>query len=232
MSKQPILILVALPDTPTNVLNIFSQGPVWQLLETPGSLRYAGWNLETRDTARIVEGNYLEVRDEGKKVIQLYESGVLLVRAEATGSFLSWGSNEKDQLQTLNPLAIVEFTYSFVKLYAEILAHCQPRPIACSFRIRFENATSPQTLQLYEGTTLQIWQQGAMRKFQATADVMDKNLSVATELLIGDPSMIACKLLEMIYLWFGIPVSNVPYIIESGGIRRVDVALIENIGRN
>jgi hypothetical protein len=41
------------------------------LLENPGSLRYAGWDLETRDTARIVKGEYLEVSLGDLKTIQL-----------------------------------------------------------------------------------------------------------------------------------------------------------------
>ena len=74
------------------VKNLFDAGSVKALLENPGSLRYAGWDLETRDTARIVKGEYLEVSLGDLKTIQLYEDGMLLARAKADEEFLAWGS--------------------------------------------------------------------------------------------------------------------------------------------
>src|SRR2546426_470349 len=141
MIKTPVFVYAAIPTSRTKFVDLFSDGPAKKLLEKPGGVRHSGWDLQTLDAARIVEGEYLEVRNGDRKVVDLYETGVLLVRAAATDDLLAWGSAEShpDTLR-LNPLAVIEFTYSFVELYRKFIEILSPQPALVTLRLQIENA--------------------------------------------------------------------------------------------
>src|SRR5688572_10585314 len=113
MSKVPLFVYVARPTTKVHLRGLFERGSLKDLLEKPGSLRYAGWNLETQEQARIVKGEYLEVAVGDWKTLQLYEDGMLLAKVKADADFLAWGSRSDEGFEKrprLNPLALIEFT--------------------------------------------------------------------------------------------------------------------------
>ena len=87
-------------------------------------------------------GELLEVAAGDLKTIQLSEDGMLLVRAKADGDLLAWGrrgSEAFEQKPRLNPLAVIEFTYSFVEFYGRVLRHCQPDVVGlASSKFQFE----------------------------------------------------------------------------------------------
>ena len=75
MSSTPTFVYTARPTTRVRLRGIFAQGPLKELIENPGTLRYAGWNMETQGQSRIVKGEYLEVAVGERKTNQLYEDG-------------------------------------------------------------------------------------------------------------------------------------------------------------
>src|SRR5688572_29821668 len=128
MSSNSVFVYIARPTTKVRLRGLFDGGPLKQLLERPGALRDTGWTMETLDHAKIIRGEYLEVALGDRLTVQLYEDGMLLAKAKADADFLAWGSgrlNVEDKPR-MNPLALVEFTHSFVNVYRRVLEHCDP----------------------------------------------------------------------------------------------------------
>jgi len=142
MTENPTFIYAMTPRGDSSFKNFFETGPVMELLENPGELRYAGWDLKTRDRARIVKGEYLEVKSGERKLIRLYEDGSLIVRAGAGADFLGWGRGDAEfgQKPRLNPVAVIEFTYNFANLCGRLVKLLEPIPKAVVLRIDIRNA--------------------------------------------------------------------------------------------
>ena len=138
-----------LPAAPQDIyvddLRVTRARCVWNLLviERPRTLRDKGWGMETQQEARIVKGQYLEIVLGDWKTIQLYEDGMLLAKVRADDDFLAWGSRDGEGFEKhprLNPLALVEFTYSFVDVFSGVIAHAEPQPTACVLEVNIHNA--------------------------------------------------------------------------------------------
>jgi hypothetical protein len=233
MTQNPTLIYAAIPLSPTKVRDLFSSGAVRELLEKPGELRYAGWDLQTRDSARIVEGEYLEVKSGSRKVLDLHENGAFLVRADATESFLAWGTGEQNPKIRLNPLAISEFTYSFVYFYSRLLKHLEPTPTSISIRFQIENAKGerPLTLGPHGVGSYAFQLHSTENQHEAPAEKVQKDITVSNTDFEAQPERLAYQLVERLYLWFGLGTDKIPYTKEKEGVRMLDVDLIAAGGK-
>src|SRR2546425_9877749 len=96
--SSPVYLISATPLEPSMLKNFFdsTRGSLMDALSNPPGFRYAGWDLQTLDRARIVDGEYLEVSNGDRKRIQLYEDGTLLAKASAGPDFLAWGRDSPD----------------------------------------------------------------------------------------------------------------------------------------
>jgi hypothetical protein len=235
MANPAVFVYIARPDTRVRVKNLFDAGSVKALLENPGSLRYAGWDLETRDTARIVKGEYLEVSLGDLKTIQLYEDGMLLARAKADEEFLAWGSRSGEGFEKrprMNPLALVEVTYSFVDLYRRVLEHCDPLPETCSLQVRFHNTVrSEERLYLNPYGLETVAHMTDMTRYRAPDDNGEIQVTVPTSVLRTNAPRAAYLLVERIYLWFGVPTNQIPYVSGADSDRVVDVDTLRRGGK-
>jgi len=79
--------------------------------------------MSTGDQARTVKGEYLEIGYPDWKMIRVYQDGPVILRAAADHELLCWGREEPQFLERprVNPVALVELTYSFVKLCSDLL---------------------------------------------------------------------------------------------------------------
>ena len=226
---KPIFVYAAVPAPATKVIDLFSDSPVRSLLEKPGGLRYAGWDLQTLDSARIVEGEYLQVRNGDRKVINLYKNGVLLVRADATDDLLAWGGSESHPgILRLNPLAVVEFSYSFVQFYVRLLQYLSPRPSFVTLRLQIENAKGDQTLYMFPyGVNAMGWKYPLDHdRHPAPSERLERESMIGAEQLASQPAVCAYWLVEEIYAWFGLRIEEIPYVKTQDGVRMIDVEAI------
>lgn len=235
MTTKPVFVFAAIPTPSTTFADLFSEGSVKGLLEKPGGLRQNGWDLQTLDSARIVEGEYLQVRDGDRKIINLYEHGTLLVRADATDDLLAWGSSQThpDTLR-LNPLALLEFTYSFVALYTKLIEYMASKPSVVTLRVQLENALGAQVLYMFPyGVGATNWLHPMRQdRHPAPSERFQRVLIVGTEVLIHAPAEIAYQIVERIYTWFGLTIEQIPYVKTDNGARVIDVHLIASGGKN
>jgi hypothetical protein len=232
MNKDnPAFLYAMVPLEITAFKDFFDAGSIRKLLENPGQLRYAGWDLTTSGQARIVKGEYLEIRSAERKILRLFEDGSFIVRVSAGEDFLSWGQNETNFKQSprLNPLAIVEFTLHFVKLCAELVGHLHPIPTTVELKVEIRNALFEST-GLYLNPHSVIHQAFAfdMDRHYAPEPSMRKEIRVSTEDLRAWPAAKAFSLAEKIYTWFGLAPNQIPYVSNKDDVRFIDEELIRN----
>ena len=233
MIDQPVFIFAAIPKERTRFKDFFADGPVKTLLEKPGELRYAGWDLQTLDQARIVKGEYLEVRNGDRKILDLYEDGTFLARALATDDFLGHGSPEKAIPNIrVNSLALIEFSYSFVRFYAQAIEFLEPKPTQVVFGITLENAKSDTPLyMLAYGVNSSEWS-APTKEYPAPEGSMKRQVDVSTSDLQSQPERIAYVLVEKVYTWFGLAPDKIPYVTSRDGNRMLDIAAIVKGGKS
>jgi len=225
----PTYVMSAIPLATTRFPDLFESGHdsimVW--LERPGAFRRSGWDLATGDQARIVGGQYLEVASGSEKLIHLYEDGTLLLKA-AADSFLAWPLDPEEfkQRPRLNTLGIIELTAAFVHFYKRLIPRLQRDPGRVRFRIEMVDAS-------VEGKKLYVvpypvrsfgWQsQWDDEKYPIAEDHMRKDVEATTNEVQQDPDHVAYRLVERLFLFFGVPIDMIPYVKQEE-VKRIDVA--------
>jgi hypothetical protein len=232
---SPVFVYAMVPAARTSFKSFFDTGSLGKLLENPGQLRYAGWDLTTLGETRIVKGEYLEIKSAERKLLRLYEDGSFIVRVSAGEDFLSWGQNEEGFRRSprLNPLAIVEFTLNFVRLCAELVGYLHQVPEAVELKVEIRNAFLKEA-KLYLNPYSIVHQQFAFNidPHNAPEPSMHREIRVSTQDLRSWPAASAFSLVEKIYTWFGLAPNQVPYVSNKDGIRFIDEELIKNARSN
>src|SRR5260370_39723392 len=95
-SDGPTFLYSMTPSDRTSYQRFFELGRIKTVLENPGQLRPSGWELITRDPARIIDGKYVEVISGERKRIPLSDDGSLFVGVAADEAFLGWGQNTQN----------------------------------------------------------------------------------------------------------------------------------------
>jgi hypothetical protein len=220
------------PDEQTSFKNFFATGPIHELLEKPGQLRYSGWDLNTQDRVRIVKGEYLEVKASTRKSLQLYEDGSLIVRVSAGPDYLSWGQDEDvfENNPRLNPLALVEFTLNFTILCSRLVPHLAPRPQTISMLLEIQNAFLQNGKKLYLGAgRLSRMGFNSGERRDAPAPTVRRDIRETTADVEQRHAEVAYRLVAKIYNWFGHPNNNIPYVsTRANGSAFIDADQIIN----
>lgn len=221
MSQQRALILTAYPKQASELKTIFSttSESIRKYLEHPPVLRYAGWDLETLDQARIIRGEMIRVANGDRKVMDLYRDGTLIFGVLANGKFLAWGRTE-DQPK-INSIAVVELVYSFINFYNLVLQDFGKMPNEITVRVDFSNmhlGEIKSSLAPYHS------QSPAQMTDSHTKDAPDNNYTILKEFKTDgfNIGVVAFELLKEIYLWFGFEEDKIPYIKTEKGIKTVD----------
>jgi hypothetical protein len=220
------------PEGNPSFKNFFETGPIKELLEHPGELRYAGWDLNTRAQARIVRGEFLEVKSGGRKLIRLYEDGTLIAKVVADHTFLGWahGEGEFEDHPRLNPVALLEFTFNFLNLAQQFFRLLDNPPRSVGLRVEIRNAflRSSELYVIPYGTGTYEWLFDDDR-YKAPENSMVREITVSAEELTSRPEFAAYTLAERIYTWFGVPSEKIPYASIEDGRKFIDVVKIKNV---
>lgn len=221
------------PVSPTVLEHFYESEKIRSLLERPGQLRYAGWDLVTHDQARIVKGDYIEVRSAERKRIHLYEDGSLFVRVPADEDFLSWGQNTNNfqAMPRLNTLALVEFTLNFCIVCGQFVTHMRPAPDEVNLNVEIKNTIldSNNRLFLIPSPVSSDWFRSSDQRSYAAPDSETKRtIRVNAKQLEARPDAAAFLLLRQIFLWFGVTQDRIPYSSSDGPLRFIDAEKIRN----
>jgi hypothetical protein len=235
MTIEPLAFLGAAPKQATDVETLTQLSGVRELLEDPPHSRHSGFNLLTLDRASLIGGTRLRVSNGTRKHIDLLADGTLLAVA-AFNEFLGWGREDFWSDPKANGLAIIEFTYDFLRLYERIVGeYLKPVPsdirieIGLSEAIFYDAAGNQRKLYLTRGPVggFQAFSAYAGREapedsFSATADI-----DLATQapyLAVGD---VAYQLVRALYNWFGHTDDAIPYVNDEG--TAIDIEQIQAV---
>ena len=224
--RETVYILVMAPEKPNRIEDLFREGPstVGSLLERPPSMRAYGWDLQTRDQAHIENGEYLELNHGTRKRLRLYEDGTFIVRGSIDESFLGWArrDDEFSAYPQVHPIAVIEFTTEFVRLYGQIIPFFEAPPERIRSHVEIAHG---RVGDRFLSVVPSGWSIGG-EPYQLTSENPKYNGSLATRDLLADPQRIACELVDRLFLFFSVPVNRIPYTFEQDGVRRVDVEKI------
>lgn len=216
-NKKPYLILIAEPIPSLEFDKLFHRegNPVVALLEKPRSLRSMGWNMDTLDTARIFEGKGWEVKNGDRKTIRLYSSGMLTAHALLNSEFLGHGMSRDEFTETpiVNPLAIVEYVYEYMKLFCDIIkSGSKEYSGIIGIRVAIVGSnTNGKKLQLSTGNVFDPFLHLEMNRQEILEDYDgETNINISDTAVI-DPAKMAFQALELIYRGAGVTADNIPY---------------------
>jgi hypothetical protein len=230
-NEMPIFIYSMVPLQTTSYKNFFEAAPFKSLLENPGNLRYAGWDLTTNGPARIIKGDYIELTSAERKRIQVYEDGSLFVRVSADSDYLSWGLNDSDFRETprLNTLALIEFSLNFCRLCSALTKFMEPQPTEVELKVEIRNAFFDKSkLFLIPHPVSTRWFLYTDERCVAPEPSTTRRLSVATEQLQRRPDVVAFLLVRQIFLWFGASPDTIPYSSSENDFKFIDENMIRN----
>lgn len=230
-SETPFFIYSMAPLQTTSYKHFFEAGPIRSLLENPGQLRYAGWDLTMNGPAKIVKGDYIELTSAERKHIQVYEDGSVFVRVSADNDYLSWGLNDNNFRETprLNTLALIEFSLNFCRLCSALTKFMEPQPTEVEFKVEIRNAFFEKSkLFLIPHPVSTHWFMYTDNRFVAPEPSATRRLSVATELLRSRPDVAAFLLVRQIFLWFGASPDTIPYSSGEADLKFIDEDMIRN----
>lgn len=230
MNNQRAIILAAyIKNNVVELKSLFTdvEGSIKRKLENPpvnaGQIRSGGWSLETLDRGKIIEGQLVRVMNGVVKTIDLYKDGTLVFTGLADEEFLAWAS--KDGLK-INSLALIELVYNFISFYREVINDLSEQPNMISIKFGFINMwLNNKKSYLVPGPIGSLFNKYDAPQNKYFSEPIDFNIKVFNK------SKIAYKVVEEIYLWFGIPLDNknIPYtkkIKDSSTI--IDVNKIKN----
>jgi len=223
LENQRRYLLQAWPLSNTEVEELHARGATGlrSILSRPDQIRSGGFGLGTGIEPSLLPGGGLRVLDEGRQSLSLERNGLLTLVITAGSEFLAWADEKRGRKHSINPLALVECTLEFVRLFIrQVLPRCEP-PVA---RWRLAGGMA----DLYQDNNPSSLAPGARQQFAhesqaaATSDFEFELMEFGDE----PPSVVAFKVLREIYAQFGIAQSDIPYV-EDG---KVSERLIKEAG--
>lgn len=230
MDKLPNFALIAYPERKIELKTIFlsAKSSIKRKLENPPELRYAGWDLATDDRAQIKEGKYIRVRNGERKVIDLYNGGILIFNVLANEDFLSWG-RRSDSFK-FNTLALIEVVCNFVLFYAEVIKDFNGTAHTVVFCYGFNNLWTENNK--YFLTPYAVGSHGYLfnrEKKDAPNSSFFSDQIIFELSSFSNIGQIVYGIVENIYLWFGIEADKIPYTKQLNGTTVIDIEQIKTI---
>lgn len=159
LSSEPaIVVSCSFRRQPNSVKDIFhADSEAVKLMENPGQLRYAGWDLTTLDHAKPIAGDYLEVTNGKRKLLRLYRDGQIVFSAGL--HFFGHAVNKNaEEPAAFNLLSVAEFITNFAIFANQISETLELAPDTMIFSIVVSNPSSQEspekssvTVQAYDG---------------------------------------------------------------------------------
>jgi hypothetical protein len=211
--------LQAWPDRPTRLERVFDRDGVRGIFLDPPEHRPAGFNFWGMQPDVDAVGG---IRVAGGQNVALWITPSAVATLVVGQEYLTWAMERYDPEKKgplVNPAAVGEFVYEFVRMYSLLSPWCYPPILQAFFRVGVLQATEPLTLRLAEGRPRDF--------YRVRGRVAPKNDLVGTlgpvELLEGERAQeIAALVLRRFYELFGWGREAIPHLTADG--LRFDVA--------
>lgn len=231
-TEAPSYVIAAMVPPGNRVREFHSESPtaVRHLLRNAGELRHAGFDLGIDELAQPGPDGSLETVQGQRKRLRLFQDGTLIFCALADDSFLGWARSPEAFLAQprLAPVPVVEVHASFVTVYSSLLASLQESPAEVMFKLVLRNFVldNGQRLYLTEHVTGETWEWIDRRRYPVEAALPEATVTSGASDVRTDPLAVAYRLVEAFVALFDMPASMIPFVVETAGIRRIDVSAI------
>ena len=210
----PVLSLAVAPDRPASIPDLFRSDVVRRIIENPPVSRHNGFNILTYERATIVDGERYVI-GAWRKRLELHKDGTFIALATFS-DLLGWPREGAEFAENpkINSLALVEFTFDWVKTYNALLDHLDPLPIPLRWEIGIRGAhtlSHPLWIAPYALGTHGYEMPTA--RAEAPADSVSRiieTMAAAEEPHIN-AGAISLALIELIYNWFRLTTDVIPY---------------------
>jgi hypothetical protein len=216
--QKRLMILSAYPYPLTELRTVFSSSPdsIRRKLENPPYLRYSGWNINTLDQSRIVQGKAIRVKNGDRKVIDLYRDGGMIFSCLADEKFLAWTGTATRQF--FYSLSLIEVIYEFVRFYKLVTEDMKTSPVEITLKARFKNMHLNNVItgiSPYKLNSNQV-------PLPVNAPTDEFEVMVDCNFTDFDAGKMAYRLVEEIYLSFGVETNIIPYAKDTNGVKEID----------
>jgi hypothetical protein len=219
--KHPTYILAVAPKQHLEVISIFSsrESAVAGLIENPPRPRTRGFDIGVGEAPRIVSGERLRSLSKKSMAMNLWRDGTLVFAVDGD-DFLCRGRPMAAAGSPLriNPLALIESTYSFCALAKQIYEHVSPRAGRLMFRLEVRNMTINN---MFAGLT-----PGPLNSFEYKFGTNIHRAPASQKIITQEwqgqdfrPGEVAFKLLSALYAWFEFEEDKIPYAERDGESR-------------
>lgn len=230
---KPAILLGAFPSGEISIPTLFQSrdGKIVHLLNNPPALRNLGFDLRVGSFPSIQEGRVLRSVAPRYKVLDLWKDGSLIFGGAGDGNFLCWGNANETKL-TINPLALIESTYLFIRLSREVFQNFAiPCPTKATFVLSLRSPDQGNIQKGYDEKKYELlagyWGNlctapGSSEEFRLECSLEEYDFYTDEE----GSARIAFELLGKLYTWFGIPEDSIPYTEDKEKGKRISKSMI------
>jgi hypothetical protein len=175
-------------------------------------------------------GDFLEVKNGARKTVRVYEDGTVLFRADAGPDFLGWGRDEVTfpKSPQLHPLAAIEVTTLFVHFYTLLTARFEHPLGDIRFVLKLaDTKVGDNFMHIVPFALTTLGWRLQDEEYSLKESTVEKEVIVPGSEVASDPDRAAYRLVERLFLFFGVPVDKIPYVVQTEGVKRVDVERIK-----
>lgn len=236
LAEASTYLLAACPAEPSQLRGLVesSHSDLIRLLEQPPKLRDAGFNLDTGTSTQLLKGQLRRVIADGRQLIELWRDGTAIFITLGDGDFLCWGRPPEPGIRVINSVALIESTFNFAVLLKVAYATATPPPehiqLHLSLRRLLAGVDRCVLLPMKWSSDPIGWTRAKMMNFvhNAPSDDYAVTLTLPWNLEAG---VLAYRLLQEVYLWFGIPHDQIPFTSRIGDELGISHEAIRMIGR-
>jgi hypothetical protein len=210
---RPRYYLQAWPRGEVEVDGILRAGPdaLRQIISHPKEVREFGFGLRTGVLPSPLPGGGLRVATD-RLSLSLERNGLMTLVAAADRAYLAWADEQRGSKNGLHPMALIECTLEFVRLFEfEVLPRCRPPVDEWEVAGGMSDLhTGDHRTSLHPGPHQQLisdlWMKPVLRsRFELGPYVVRKET----------PGLVTYRILRDIYPEFGIDESEIPYVTDG-----------------
>ena len=224
LDSKPSFALGVKPVYPLNLGELFSSAdhPLVKLLNTPPYFREEGFNIDSGDNSKIIQGKLRRASIDEDRLLELWKNGSLIFCSTAGTSFLTWsGQDPNSNTYIVNPLALSESIYLFLLLTNKILYTANSDTMDVHITFMLSNLIHGNiSLGMCPGNLKSFaW------RFKENIHRAPKNSF--KEIITGSVSedelpKLAFNIVSSLYEWFGLEHDKIPYTSKINNYSIID----------
>ncbi|MFZ2148254.1 MAG: ATP-binding protein [Sedimentisphaerales bacterium] len=231
LANSTTYCLVAFPLEHIDMSLIFKRrdSNIVKLIENPPELRYAGFDLSSENSSKIINGKLRRTSLKSYKALEVWRDGTIIFVVDGDEGFLCWGNYKTDEFLRINTIALVESVYLFSLFVNKIFDLAEAPDCNILMELKIKNISKEKKYGLSRSKPGSFgWQFNLDRKIEWASE---RNLSVSHTWAWRNTSTesAAYELVSELYAKFGLEHEFIPYVKEQDSQKIIDVEQIKKI---